>query len=144
LQELGVDTAAIAREVYESMPAGKIRLLGRALEHMEIKHDGVLVTSWLREQDFVDAGADSSHAEGIIDMLRTVQGASLAIVARERVKDGGPETKVSLRSTDGKVDVAAVAALKGGGGHKQAAGFTAAGDVIEVLQWTEQQLQQAL
>ena len=104
--------------------------------------DGVLVTSWLREQDFADAGADSSHAEGIIDTLRTVQGATLAVLARERDQGRSAETKVSLRSTDGRVDVAAVAALKGGGGHKQAAGFTAAGDVFEVLQWTEQQLQE--
>jgi bifunctional oligoribonuclease and PAP phosphatase NrnA len=144
LQELGVDVAAISREVYESVPIGKLRLLGRALDHMEIKHGGVLVTSWLREQDFADASADSSHAEGIIDTLRTVHGATLAVLARERTKDGASETKVSLRSTDGKVDVAAVAALQGGGGHKQAAGFTASGDIFEVLQWTEQQLERAL
>jgi len=54
------------------------------------------------------------------------------------------ETKVSLRSTDGKADVAAIAALKGGGGHKQAAGFTTTGDAIEVLRWTEQQVQRVL
>jgi phosphoesterase RecJ-like protein len=144
LQELGVDVAAISREVYESVPAGKLRLLGRALEHLDIKHGGVLVTSWLREQDFAETGADSSQAEGIIDTLRNLQGATLAVLARERARDGGLETKVSLRSTDGKVDVAEVAALKGGGGHKQAAGFTAAGDVLEVLRWTEQQLKRSL
>jgi nanoRNase/pAp phosphatase (c-di-AMP/oligoRNAs hydrolase) len=32
----------------------------------------------------------------------------------------------------------------GGGGHKQAAGFTTAGDAIEVLRWSEQQLRRAL
>lgn len=144
LQQVGVDVAAIAREVYESVPMGKLRLLGRALEHMEVKHGGVLVTSWLREEDFTSAGADSSHAEGIIDTLRTARGATLACLARERNGDEGPETKVSLRCTDGRVDVAAVAALQGGGGHTQAAGFTAAGDVIEVLRWTEQQLLRVL
>ena len=141
LQEAGVDVAAIAREVYESVPLAKVRLLGRALAHMEVKQDGLLVTSWLREDDFQAAGADPSHSEGIIDTLRTVRGASLAILAREKGKESGPETKVSLRCTDGSVDVAAVAALKGGGGHKAAAGFTAAGDILEVLHWTEQQLQ---
>ncbi len=55
--------------------------------------DGVLVTSWLREQDFADAGADSSHAEGIIDTLRTVQGATVAVLARERIKDGAPRPR---------------------------------------------------
>jgi bifunctional oligoribonuclease and PAP phosphatase NrnA len=144
LQGLGVDVAAIAREVYESVPLPKLRLLGRALEHLEMKQGGVVVTSWLREEDFVAAGADASHAEGIIDTLRTIRGATIAVLARERSRDGGPETKVSLRSTDGRVDVAAIAALKGGGGHKQAAGFTTSGDVVDVLRWTERQLQSVL
>jgi phosphoesterase RecJ-like protein len=32
--------------------------------------------------------------------------------------------KVSLRSTDGDVDVSVIARAGGGGGHRQAAGFT--------------------
>jgi phosphoesterase RecJ-like protein len=144
LQELGVDVAAIAAQVYESVPPAKLRLLGRALEHMRFEHRGLIVTSWLREADFAETGADPSHSEGIIDTLRTARGATLAVLARESIKGDGLETKVSLRCTDGRVDVAALAALKGGGGHKQAAGFTTTGDVIEVLRWTEQQLQRAL
>jgi phosphoesterase RecJ-like protein len=144
LQEIGVDAAAISRQIYESISPSKIRLLGRALEHMELTQGGVVVTSWLREDDFAAAGADDSHAEGIIDTLRQVRGAAVAVLARE--KSGGTEaqTKVSLRSMDGKVDVAAIAQLRGGGGHKQAAGFTTAGDVFEVLQWTERQFQSVL
>lgn len=113
LQALGVDVAAVGAQVYESVPEGKLRLLGRALEHMDIRRDGLIVTSWLREDDFIAAQADQSHAEGIIDILRTLRGATVAALARERMKDGRPETKVSLRSTDGMVDVAAIAALKG-------------------------------
>ena len=52
-------------------------LLGIALERMEIESRAALmVTSWLREEDFAAAGADDSHAEGIIDTLRQVQGAT--------------------------------------------------------------------
>jgi bifunctional oligoribonuclease and PAP phosphatase NrnA len=144
LQEVGLDVAAISRQVYESVPLPKLRLLGIALQHMETKQGGRVVTSWLREEDFAAAGADDSHAEGIIDTLRQVKGAVAAVLARERAGSGGAETKVSLRSMDGRVDVAAIAQMEGGGGHKQAAGFTTAGDVIEVLQWTERQLQSAL
>jgi bifunctional oligoribonuclease and PAP phosphatase NrnA len=144
LQDMGVDVSAISRQVYESVPLPKLRLLGRALEHVEVKHGGVLVTSWLREDDFAAVGADGSHAEGIIDTLRTIRGATVAVLARQRSGSAGLETKVSLRCTDGQVDVAAIAALKGGGGHTQAAGFTAAGDVKEVLEWTERQLQSVL
>lgn len=144
LQEVGLDVAAISQQVYESIPPPKLRLLGIALERMELKQGGLLVTSWLREEDFAAAGADDSHAEGIIDTLRQARGAVAAVLARERVRGGEAETKVSLRSMDGRVDVAAIAQIKGGGGHKQAAGFTTGGDVGEVLQWTERQLQTLL
>jgi phosphoesterase RecJ-like protein len=126
------------------VPLPKLRLLGKALEHAEVKHGGALVTSWLIEDDFATAGADESHTEGIIDTLRTVRGATVVVLGRQRPGGAGPETKVSLRCTDGTVDVAAIAALRGGGGHKQAAGFTAAGDVFDVLEWTERQLQSLL
>ncbi len=144
LQEIGLDVAAISRQVYETVPLPKMRLLGIALQRMELKQGGVVVTSWLREEDFAAAWADDSHAEGIIDTLRQVRGAAVAVLARERARGGGVETKVSLRSMDGRVDVAAIAQIRGGGGHKQAAGFTTAGDVNEVLQWTERQLQSVL
>lgn len=144
LQDIGVDVAAVSRQVYESVPLPKVRLLGIALQHMEIRQGGTLVTSWLREEDFAAAGADDSHAEGIIDTMRQVQGTVAAVLARQRAGSEAAETKVSLRSMDGRVDVAAIARLKGGGGHKQAAGFTTGGDVTEVLRWTERQLQGVL
>jgi bifunctional oligoribonuclease and PAP phosphatase NrnA len=144
LQEVGVDVAAIARQVYESVPLPKLRLLGIALEHLEVKQGGLVVMSWLRERDFAAAGANDSHAEGIIDTLRQIKGTVVAVLAREKMPAVGLETKVSLRSMDGKVDVAAIAGLKGGGGHKQAAGFTTAGDVQEVLEWTLRQFESVL
>ncbi len=144
LQEIGIDVAAVSRQIYETVSPSKLRLLGIALQHMELRLGGLVVTSWLREEDLAAVGADDTHAEGIIDMLRQVRGAVAAVLARERARGGGAETKVSLRSMDGRVNVAAIAALKGGGGHKQAAGFTVAGDVTEVLQWTEHELQSVL
>jgi phosphoesterase RecJ-like protein len=144
LQELGVDVAAVSRQIYESVPLPKLRLLGIALEHLEMRQGGALVTSWLREDDFAAAGADDSHAEGIIDTLRQVRGAMVAALVRQKPRGGAQETKASLRSMDGRVDVAAIAALRGGGGHKQAAGFTTEGDVGEVLDWIERQLQDVL
>jgi phosphoesterase RecJ-like protein len=73
-----------------------------------------------------------------------VHGATVAVLAREKSLEGRTGTKVSLRSMDGSVDVAAIAQMRGGGGHKQAAGFTTEGDVSEVLRWTEEQLQNVL
>ena len=94
LQELGVDVAAVARQIYESVPLPKLRLLGKALAHAEVKRDGQLVTAWLREEDFAAAGADDGHSEGIIDTLRTVRGATVAILARQRSRGTEPERQL--------------------------------------------------
>lgn len=144
LQESGLDVASVYRAVYESTPLPKLRLLERALCHLEVRLGGSLVTSWLGNDDFAQAGADEGHAEGIIDTLRRVHGVKVAAIARTRTRDGRPETKVSLRSTDGTVNVAALAAKQGGGGHVRAAGFTSDKDPASVLQWIEQQVEAGL
>lgn len=144
LQESGVDVSWVYRQVYESTPLPKLRLLERALCHLDVRLGGSLVTSWLSNEDFAEVGADEGHAEGIIDTLRRIHGVRVAAIARARVQDGRRETKVSLRSTDGGIDVAALAALQGGGGHVRAAGFTTGQDPQTVLQWIERQVEKSL
>jgi phosphoesterase RecJ-like protein len=136
----GVDVHLIYRRLYEGMPYAKLELLGRALSHVRRFDDGRVTLALLSRDDFRLAGAEDSHSEGVIDHLRSVEGTKVAALARELV-DGGdgpspPKKKVSLRSTDGEVDVSAIARAAGGGGHRQAAGFsTTLGDdeLVEFL-----------
>ncbi len=144
LQELGLDVAGVYRQVYESTPLPKLRLLGKAMAHLEVRLGGALVTSWLGNDDFAEADADEGHAEGIIDSLRRIKGVKVAAIARARSRNGTPETKVSLRSTDGSIDVAALAAKQGGGGHVRAAGFTSGEALQPVLEWIERQVEARL
>ena len=126
LIEAGVDVHAIYRRLYEDMPYAKLELLARALQHVQRCDDGALTMTRLTREDFRLAGAEDSYSEGIIDHLRAVEGTKVAALAREVAGDGGgvARTKVSLRSTDGEVDVSAIARMGGGGGHRQAAGFS--------------------
>jgi phosphoesterase RecJ-like protein len=55
--------------------------------------------------------------------MRQVEGTVMAALVRELLAKPGMR-KVSLRSTDGRVDVSIIARGLGGGGHRQAAGFT--------------------
>ncbi|OFW60544.1 MAG: hypothetical protein A2133_11800 [Actinobacteria bacterium RBG_16_64_13] len=144
LQEAGVDVSAVYRQVYESTPLPKLRLLERALSHLEVRMGGMLAVSWLSNDDFARAGAGEGDAEGIIDSLRRIQGARVAALAREMIREGRVLTKVSLRSTDGAVDVAVLASRRGGGGHARAAGFTSDEDVPAVLAWIESQVEAEL
>jgi phosphoesterase RecJ-like protein len=137
LQEQGCDISAVYRRVYESVPLPKMLLLQRMLSRMELRLEGALVVSWLGNGDFAETGADEGHAEGLIDNLRCVDGVRVAALARERRRGDLVETKVSLRSSDGVVDVADLAHEQGGGGHVRAAGFTSDQTVMSVLGWIE-------
>jgi phosphoesterase RecJ-like protein len=66
----------------------------------------------------------------------------VAALVRERLLngDGQPEHKVSLRATDDRVDVSLIARAQGGGGHRQAAGFTTAMSHEELVGFLREQL----
>ena len=124
LIEAGVDVHGIYRRLYEGMPYAKLELLARALAHVERYDDGRLAFTRLTRDDFRLSGAEESYSEGIIDHLRSVEGTKVAALTRELVADGRRgRRKVSLRATDGEVDVSLIARAAGGGGHRQAAGF---------------------
>jgi phosphoesterase RecJ-like protein len=144
LQEAGLDVGSVYREIYENTPLPKLLLLQRALSHLEVRLGGALVVSWLGNDDFKQAGAEEGHAEGIIDTLRQIEGVRVAALVRETCRAGRVETKVSLRSTDGGVNVAAVAQRRGGGGHVRAAGFVTDEDVRAVMEWIENQIRASL
>jgi phosphoesterase RecJ-like protein len=119
----GIDVHRIYRRLYEDMPYPKLELLGRAIASVQRLDDGSVTFSYLTRDDFRLAGAVESYSEGIIDHLRAVAGTKVAALARE-LTDGDGRKKVSLRSTDGEVDVSAIARAGGGGGHRRAAGFS--------------------
>jgi len=121
----GVDVHEIYRRLYEEMPYAKLALLARGLSNVERYDDGVLTASALTREDFAAAEAEESYSEGIIDHLRSVAGTKVAALSRELLDPSRPTLKkVSLRATDGEVDVSVIARAGGGGGHRQAAGFT--------------------
>ncbi|HWC25289.1 MAG TPA: bifunctional oligoribonuclease/PAP phosphatase NrnA [Solirubrobacteraceae bacterium] len=124
LIEAGVDVHGIYRRLYEGVPEPKLALLTRALARVQRFDGGRLTFARLTREDFAETGAEESYTEGIIDHLRAVQGTKVAALARELTGDDRHgAAKVSLRATDAAVDVSLVARAKGGGGHRQAAGF---------------------
>ena len=132
LVEAGADVHAVFQQVYESVEFAKLKLLARALERAQVLEGGRIVVSYLLRADFADVGAAEPYSEGIIDYLRAVEGAELAVLIREPPRDGGPPRKVSLRASVDELDVSAIARVFGGGGHRQAAGFSSDKSVDEI------------
>ena len=124
LIDAGVDVHAIYRRVYEGVPYGKLTLLARGLANVERYDDGRLTISDLTAGDFSASGAEESYSEGVVDHLRAVQGTRLAALVRDRLNGANGSRKVSLRAGDNDIDVSAIARAQGGGGHRQAAGFS--------------------
>ncbi len=124
LIEVGVDVDETYRRLYEHVPIEKLRLLSRALEGIQRHCDGALVLAYIAAADYEASGASEEMTEGIIDHLRSVEGARVAALIRDLGDRGRAARKVSLRSGDGAVDVSAIARERGGGGHKRAAGFS--------------------
>jgi bifunctional oligoribonuclease and PAP phosphatase NrnA len=136
LVEAGADVHGVFRHVYESVQFAKLKLLARALERAQLFEGGRLVVSYLLKDDFGDVGAEEPYSEGIIDHLRSVEGSEMVALIREPPRNLGPLRRVSLRSSHDEVDVSAIAREAGGGGHRQAAGFSSErpiGDIIDFL-----------
>ncbi|HEX6752206.1 MAG TPA: bifunctional oligoribonuclease/PAP phosphatase NrnA [Solirubrobacterales bacterium] len=124
LIDAGVAVDETYRRLYEHVPLEKLRLLSRALDSIERHCDGQLVLTYITAADYEATGAGEEMTEGIIDHLRSVEGAKVAALIRDQGDRGRSARKASLRSSGGEIDVSAMARKHGGGGHKRAAGFS--------------------
>ncbi|HZU20959.1 MAG TPA: bifunctional oligoribonuclease/PAP phosphatase NrnA [Gaiellaceae bacterium] len=143
LVEAGADVHGIFRHVYETVQFAKLKLLARALDRARVFEGGRLVVSYLLRDDFADVGADEPFSEGIIDHLRAVEGSEMVALIREPPRDDGPARRVSLRSSHDEVDVSAIARAHGGGGHRQAAGFSSDEPIEAVIEFLRREFARA-
>jgi len=135
LVEAGADVHRVFQGVYENVQFAKLKLLARALERAQVLEGGEIVVSHLLRGDFEAVGATEPYSEGIIDVLRSVEGSAVSALIREPPRDSGPARKVSLRSSVDEVDVSAIARKSGGGGHREAAGFSSDLSIDEITEF---------
>jgi phosphoesterase RecJ-like protein len=140
LIDAGVNVHEVYRRVYEGVPYGKLALLARGLANVERYDDGRLTITALTVTDFDESDAEESYSEGVVDHLRAVQGTAVAALVRDRIGNPDGQRKVSLRSGNDTIDVSAIARAQGGGGHRQAAGFTTGLSHDELVRFLRDQL----
>ena len=135
LIDAGVDLHSVYRRLYEDLPFGRLELLGRALNRVERLDGGALTYTYLTREDYEQTGSLETDSEGIVDHIRAVEGTKVAVLVRDLLsEDRAGVRKVSLRATDGRVDVSRIARGHGGGGHRQAAGFSTELPVEELVE----------
>lgn len=123
LLELGADLPKAIEELYMSRPAPAARLTGAALTSMKLEMDGKIAWTLLRQETMDEFGAADEHTEGIVNEMLAIETVRIAAILREGQSG---RFKGSLRSR-GNIDVASVAKLFDGGGHRNAAGLTVDG-----------------
>ena len=144
LIDAGVEPHSIYRRVYEGVPYGKLALLARGLAKIERYDNGSLTVTELDASDFEQSEAEESYSEGVVDHLRAIEGTAVAALVRDRIAATDGERKVSLRASDDRVDVSAIARAQGGGGHRQAAGFTTTMSQEELVEFLRGEVAQQL
>ena len=123
----GIDPAGIAQAVYDSVPYETLRALGETLAGLRRTPDGRI--AWIRLPRRVLAGlANRAETEEWARYPRSLDTAEIAVCFKETAPG---EVRLSFRSK-GAIDVAALAARWGGGGHRNAAGATAHGSLAAV------------
>ncbi|MFL6094959.1 MAG: DHH family phosphoesterase [Blastococcus sp.] len=141
LIQVGVAPHDVYRRLYEDLPFSRLELLSHALSSVERHDDGAITVGHLTKRDFEETGAVETDSEGIVDHMRAVEGTAVAVLVRELLADErAGMRKVSLRATDGRVDVSRIARQMGGGGHRQAAGFTTELPYDELLATLREQI----
>ena len=104
--------------VYEHLPLGKIRLLGKTLSTLELTSDGKIAWVVVTQKMLNDTDTTLDDVEGFVNQIQAIDSVEVAVCICE-LQDGN--SKVSLRS-EGLVDVAALAAEFNGGGHERVSG----------------------
>ena len=121
MMKAGLDTAHLSNLLYSQNPMRRVELLRTLLNEMQFRANH-RIASWIYTQATKERiGVLPGDTEGLIDNLRSID-TVIAAVIFEETRDGS--IRVSARSKDERVDVSAVCAQFGGGGHRLAAGAT--------------------
>jgi phosphoesterase RecJ-like protein len=134
--DAGVDPVLVARKVYDSNSMGRLKLFGAVLSAMQIDPSGRIAIVYLDHAMARAAGGTYDDTEGLVNLPLTVKEIEAVVFFKEI---GPREWRVSMRSKSA-VDINAVAKEYGGGGHKNASGCSATGELDELMRVFEQKI----
>ncbi|MCC7024518.1 MAG: bifunctional oligoribonuclease/PAP phosphatase NrnA [Thermomicrobiales bacterium] len=127
LVERGAELEPVVDHIFRLKPRSTICLWEHALHN--IRWNGPIIWTEMTREGFQQCGAEMSEAEGIVNFLSGTQGSRVAVILyQDEDKQGW---RVSLRGLEKTLDVSAIAAHFGGGGHPLAAGAHVEGGEAE-------------
>lgn len=124
LIDAGLDVGGINSLTYDNHPFRRVELMRALLNTLELEGGGRVAHWELTMATRSELGLKPEDSEGLIDIIRGIEGVLVAIFFEE-LPDG--KVRVSMRSKDARVDVCHVCMEFGGGGHALAAGIRMTG-----------------
>ncbi len=119
---------SVYQRYFSNYTLHEVQAFGVALQRLQ-SEEGLLSTYF--NYDEMQQLQDSDIISEVLEMLQCVDGCSIVAFMKEIDHD---VWKISLRQRDSEYDLAAFAAARGGGGHRQAAAFQKNGSLQEVQQ----------
>ncbi len=119
LVQKGVQPNAIYTHVYESNSISALLLQSRVLSTLELALGNHVAVLTMSKEMIRDSGANYEEADGLINIPLRSEDVRVSIFFKENMEG---LLRCSLRSK-GAIDVAELAQMFGGGGHRTAAGF---------------------
>ncbi len=139
LLESGVDNAAVFKKLFDTYTLKQMAVVGDITSTLTTHFDGRVAVIHVTEELLESRGMLFNEVDFLTNLPRGIEGVEVGVFLKQK----GDEVKISLRSGD-SVDVSALAASLGGGGHMRAAGVTLAGKIEEVKARILEEIQKVL
>jgi len=127
LLEKGVRPEEVCSHLYDNFSQERLKLMEMVLSTITLFESDQIAFMHVSDKMLRESGATLQDVEGFIDFPRSLRSVKVAVLVKEA---GNGLIAVSLRAK-GQCDVAEIAKLFEGGGHRNAAGFLSLGKSIE-------------
>ena len=126
----GADLSSISENIYGSIEFNALKLQSEIINRIEFEKDIEFTYSTIYQNDYKKYNISPEETDFMIDVVRLVKGANIALLLKEQV-DGS--FKGSLRSRN-NFNVQEIASIFNGGGHKAASGFSSELSEQEIIE----------
>jgi len=136
----GASPPVVAQKVYRSYPPEKLDLIGQMLSNIRRFYEGAVVVMTIDYEEIERRGYTQEIFEDIVNMPLITSTVLISILGRQ---DQSGRWRFSMRSKK-QIDIGSVAREFGGGGHRNAAGFSSDKTLDTIIEEIIERLQGVL
>jgi len=120
--------------LYASYSVERIKLMAAMLSTLQFHADGALAVMWITKQMFEQTGAQNTDTENLVNYPMEAKSVVVTVLLTDM---GDGQIRINFRSKslqvcERDIDVSAIAAQFGGGGHARASGARVKGSLDEI------------